>query len=461
MQPGDQLSDRTTPSFFDFSPIHIKSQARAVWVVEHDTDYTAGVLELLLSGSVGSAKSIVAAHLAVKHCLKFSRARVMLGRRTLPDVKSTIFTKIIEHLEDPGGRLVEGKDYWANWSSGKIQFRNGSEIISRSWADKRFKKFRSLELSAAIFEEITENDDQMSQAYHETKNRVGRLTHIPEKWIISLTNPDSPRHWVYKYFILNQSKLRRVIYSLTKDNPFLPSWYIDQLRADMDPKVARRMLNGEWIEIDEERLYHAYDSERQYLKTKKYVVNRMYPIYLNFDFNIGDGKPMSSCAYQFINGTFHVFSEVVVLGSRTLDQMEEWLERGIFSERVKVIIHGDASGDARDTRSILSDYDLIKKFLNSHNVPYEMKVPRSNPPIRTRHNRVNAYCLNDKGETRLYLYQGCVKTDEGLRLTALKKGGQYIEDDSKDYQHITTALGYGIISDTSATGGMISSQQRY
>jgi hypothetical protein len=26
----------------------------------------------------------------------------------------------------------------------------------------------------------------------------------------------------------------------------------------------------------------------------------------------------------------------------------------------------------------------------------------------------------------------------------LKKGGQYIEDDSKDYQHCTTALGYAV-----------------
>ena len=38
----------------------------------------------------------------------------------------------------------------------------------------------------------------------------------------------------------------------------------------------------------------------------------------------------------------------------------------------------------------------------------------------------------------------CEKLDEGLTKTKLKLGGNYIEDDSKDYQHITTAAGYGI-----------------
>ena len=383
----------------------------------------------------------------------------MLGRRSLPDLKDTIFQKIVEHLEDEAERLKEGRDYEVNWSTAKIWFRNGSEIISRSWADKKFKKFRSLELSAAVFEELTENDDDGSQAYHETKNRVGRLTHIPEKWIISCTNPDGPRHWAYKYFIQNQSPTRHVIYSLTKDNVFLPPWYVEQLRKDMDPKMALRMLQGQWVEIDQDKIYHSY-GDANYLPNVQYRPDPYYPTYLCFDFNIADGKPMSSAAYQYINDHFHIFAETIVHGSRTMDIMEEWLDKGIFDHKNKIIIHGDATGQARDTRSIMSDYDLIKRFLNQHNIIYEMQVPRDNPPIRSRHNRVNAYCKNDLGQTRLSVYQGCGKIDEGFRLTALKKGGQYIEDDSKDYQHVTTAIGYGIIYDTNLTGAAIDSQKK-
>src|SRR5690606_27233976 len=76
----------------------------------------------------------------------------------------------------------------------------------------------------------------------------------------------------------------------------------------------------------------------------------------------------------------------------------------------------------------------------------QMQVPASNPPLKTRHNRVNAYLHNDLGEARAFVYKGAPKLDEGFRLTKLKKQATYAEDDSKDYQHITTAAGYGICS---------------
>lgn len=34
---------------------------------------------------------------------------------------------------------------------------------------------------------------------------------------------------------------------------------------------------------------------------------------------------------------------------------------------------------------------------------------------------------------------------EGFRLTKLKEGADYIEDDANDYQHITTSVGYWVV----------------
>ena len=77
--------------------------------------------------------------------------------------------------------------------------------------------------------------------------RVGRLPHIKTNLSLSATNPDSPSHWVYKYFITSDNPMRHVYYSITEDNPFLPDWYIEQLKSTLDPKMAARMLRGEWI----------------------------------------------------------------------------------------------------------------------------------------------------------------------------------------------------------------------
>lgn len=458
-----EAETKSIPSFVEFSPFHIPYQAQVIHDIDFAFDYSIGAHEILLSGSVGSAKSLLAAHIGVKHVLRNPRAHLALCRRALPDIKKTIFLMVLEHLECQ--ELKEGRDYWVKETSAEIEFRNGSKIFPIYWADKKYKRARSVALSGALFEELTENDEKDKQAFMEIKARIGRLPHIKERFSIACTNPDGPRHWAYNYFIKPnlggiKHPTRHVYYSNTEQNPFLDRAYIEQLKADYDPKLARRMIYGEWVEIDQERIYYAYDSERNFLANQTYEIRRDVPIALCFDFNIGVGKPFSSCAYQFFNDTFHVFDSVKIEGARTPDAMREWAEKGIFGHGCKIIIHGDASGDARDTRSILSDYEIIKGFLRD--IPgliWAMEVPRANPPIRTRHNRVNAYCMNDKKQARLFVYKGADAVDESLRLTALKSGGEFVEDDSKHWQHISSALGYGLVYDTNKSPTQISNQR--
>lgn len=419
----------------------IPYQSKVMDDVFFNFDYTLGTHEVLLSGSVGSAKSILMAHIAIRHCIENRGARLLLARKAMPDLKDTIFTKILEHLQ---GSFKEGFDYSVNHTTTSIRFRNGSSIISRSWSDKKYKKMRSLELSAAIFEELTENDDQDKQAYDEIKMRVGRLPHIKSKFIIAATNPDAPSHWAYKYFIISKKKTRHVYYSVTTDNPFLPKEYIDQLLEDLDPKMAERMIRGRWIEIATEVIYYSYDRNYNF-RERDYIINKDFPIHIMWDFNIGEGKPMSCAVAQYINDEWHIFDEVVIEGVRTLQIIEELDGKKYLEKGARIIINGDSAGRNRDTRNVKSDYDIIFHELGKRGCIVENHVPASNPALRTRHNDVNAYCCNSNGKRRLFVYQKAKTADEGFRLTRLKKGATYIEDDSKAYQHITTAIGYGII----------------
>lgn len=441
------LEYSSTPNFSEFNPDIIPYQRRVIRYVKNEFDYNLGTAEIMLSGAVGSAKSIILAHLAIFHCLQHSNARLLVGRRTLPDLKETIFKKMLEHLD---GVLVEGRDYWINQTTCKIAFRNGSEIISKTWADKNYKKFRSLELSAAIIEELTENKEDDKQAYDEIKMRVGRLSHIKEKFILCATNPDSPSHWVYKYFIESNYQTRKVFYSVTTDNPFLPASYVKQLKEELDPKLAQRMIYGQWIDINEEIIYYAYERDFNF-KQEVYSVNERFPIFISWDFNIGEGKPLSCVLFQYIDDTMHIFNEVVVHGMRTGESCDELADRGLLNYKTKYILSGDAAGRSRDTRNNRSDYDIIRLFFSNYmanNKPldFSMYFKLANPPIRSRHNLVNSYCVNANGKRRLFVYAAAKTCDEGLRLSRLKKGGNYIEDDSKSYQHITTALGYGLFA---------------
>jgi hypothetical protein len=342
----------------------------------------------------------------------------------------------------------EGKDYKINRTDFVIRFRNGSEIFAVSWADRLYKKFRSLKISMLVIEEIVENDEEDFEAFKQLSARLRRLPHVKDNLLIAATNPDAPGHWVYKYFIEpnthSQHAFKYVFYSNTEQNPFLDASYITQLKETMTQKEAERYLEGRWNELKGEVIYYEYDSATNYLKDHDYTPNPAYPIGITFDFNIGDGKPMSAIMFQHIDKTFHFFAESVIFGARTSEVMEDFLSRGLISEAFTYAIYGDAAGKNSDTRSTRSDYDIIRQILQNNRIKFTYNVPPANPPVRSRHNKVNSYCKNALGQVRFFIHKGCKTADEGMRLTKLKKGGSYIEDDSKHYQHITTAIGYAV-----------------
>lgn len=445
------MLERSTPSFDQFNPYIIPFQHKLMYDLKCKIDFSLGTHEILCSGSVGSSKSLVAAHIILDHCFTYARARVLIARRSLPDLKTTLFQKIIEHLDGTPG-LVENRDYWIVHNTASIYFRNGSEIIGKSWADKKYEKFGSIELSLAVIEEAVESTGDDYKALVKIRQRVGRLPHIKKNMILYLTNPAGPGHELYKYFFDEKSPTRHVYFSLTEQNPFLPKTYIEQLKRDLPPKEALRMLYGQWVEVDRERLYYSYDTEVNF-KKEPYVIKPHLPISISFDFNIGHGKPMSCCLSQYDvkKDQFHFFDEVVIHGSRTESTLEEIAAKGILDLPYGFEIHGDQTGGARSTNSKWSNYEIIDQFLANYKsksglkVNYQLLIPNKNPPIRERHNIVNAYCKNSLGEVRLFVYEKCKVLHEGMKLTALKKGAEYIEDDSKEYQHVTTALGYRVV----------------
>lgn len=446
--PKEKARKLSGPTLTKFNPYVIPMQGEVIDLLRGEWDYKKGTPEVLLSGSYGSSKSILLAHLIITHCLQWRYARVCIARRALPDLKKTLFQEILDHL---GEDLIEGKDYKANTSTASIKFKNGSEIIAMTWADKRYKKGRSLRLSMLVIEELTENDEQDFEAFKTLKARLRRLPAVKENILICATNPDDPDTIWYKYFIESQPHPTRfVFYSRTEDNPFLDDVYIDQLKKDLDPISVRRYLQGEWVSVKGKGIYHCYDKDLHFKEKEKYNFNPQLPLDIAWDFNIGLGKPLSVSVGQYEppKETFYVAQAICIESIGTQVMLDELQARGLFDTGLKIRIFGDATGEARSTKSLHSDYEIIRKFLANYvtrsgqRLNFEMCVPRANPPIKTRHNNLNSYLKNGLGQVRLYVYAEAQKADEGLRLTKLKKGADYVEEDSNDYQHITTSIGY-------------------
>ena len=434
----------STPTLSEFDPRPIKWQHSATYDYYNTWDFNDEFVAVMFSGAVGSAKSLGMAHLIVLHCVRNPGAQVLLGRRTMPNLKDTIFQMILDHVADEIKIRV-------NSTRAIIYFPNGSVIRGFSWADKQFKKVRSYPISCLAIEELTENDDD--EFLKESLLRLGRVKGIKENLFITATNPSDPSHFAYDYFIKGSktNKNRHVYYSVTTDNPFLPKWYLEHLRTTLTEKEYKRMALGQWLYLSTDTIYYSYNSKIHYHQDKEFPLDINYEMRLAFDFNIGTGKPQSSILMQWNTRTktFYIIDEVIIEGLRTLDVMNEWANRGYFDHKynLPIIVHGDASGSNRDTRGTRSDFDQIEKYLANYERPdrepleFEIDVPKSNPRIRDRHNLINGLLKNAEGRVSILLSKKCKTLDEGLTKTKLKENGQFVEIEDY-YQHVTTALGY-------------------
>lgn len=423
----------------------------------HHYDYKKNFYpEILLSGSVGSAKSSLLAHIAILHCVTNRRARVGISRMGMPDLKKTLYREILDAIEnDPSWKEATSTrtlgitgNYFALRDKAEIHFANGSTIEPMTFGDRNWGRPKSYLFSLVLMEEATEFEDEFytveNSGFDLLRGRINRLAHIRQNALILATNPGEPDHFLFDYFVEGEKhhSNRFVFYSNTEENEYLDPNYIKQLKASYSPLMAERYLRGRWVSLLGKGVYHAYRATRNF-RRRQWQVREEKPIHICFDFNVGDGKPMSSSIFQYYDDAYHFFAESIVDNSVwCLDCLEDYEAKGYLSPSQRIIIHGDSTGNSRSANSKVTNYELIKEWLTNRGYTFKIQVPRSNPPISTRHIKVNALCQNDLGENRLFVYKTCPVLNQGLKLTKFKKNSALEKEDR--YQHVTTAIGYGI-----------------
>jgi len=269
------------------------------------------------------------------------------------------------------------------------------------------------------------------------------------------TTLDDPNSWMYRVFVEGQggvndsgqgehwhwseSARQLSVYATTWANEGnLGEGYVEDLLASMSEREAQRMLKAEWVALATGRIYHAFS--RQDNVTEEAEYDPALPIRWAHDFNIGQDKPMSSCLFQLkkVDGkpVMDIFDELILDSTDTQDAIDERLGREWECDPGAEVIYGDASGRSKDTRSKTTDYGIIRDAGFT-----EQKVPKKNPPIRTRHNIVNARLKSADGTIGLRVHPRCSAIIKGGETVRLRKGAQYLEEETRE-QHVWTAIGY-------------------
>jgi hypothetical protein len=314
------------------------------------------------------------------------------------------------------------------------------EILCRSM--ESYENLSGVEIGWAWMDEVWQT---LEAAFNVVVARA-RDRRVPVNQILLTTTLDEPTSWMYRVFVENfDEALMTVRYATTLENEKnLPPGYVERLRKIYTDREFKRMVLARWVTLLTAAIYYAF--ERDKIVSGAVEFDPALPILWSHDFNIGEGKPMSSCLCQIRRGNgpdgkarteLHVFDEIVLDTADTNDAIAEFKARPWLAQaKAGVRIFGDASGKARDTRSKKTDYALLAEAGFG-----DQRVPASNPPIRDRHNAVNRLMKSASGDIRLRVHPRCKTVATGLETVTLQGGAQYLEKETRA-QHVTTALGY-------------------
>lgn len=440
-------------------------------------DWSLGCHTIVFSGIVGSSKSVLCGHILWRHTLEYKNdgAYTAIARA---DARRLEETALDVYVKSRPLNPVFEKMYQYNKSSLKAYVAGKELMLGMYYGDNDFERFKGLQLSAFWLEEASENATREVYDFLMQRTRLN----VPQRFGILSTNPDEPEHWINTDLIAKAGFINgikqpdrdgidykiHVYYSTGWDNPHLPKNYYNDLMKTYSVKMAERYLKGKWVSLYGSNVYYAYGPHNHI--RQNYKINTAYPIRISFDFNTALGKPMSCVFAQYIEGKVHFFDQIAIQGN-TSQLMEEvlnktdWTGKKYVDYNCEIIIHGDASGWSKQSAAFnFCDYDIIKKSLSSYTgrqINFSIKVPLKNPEVKQRHEAMNAYFKAGDGSVRMFLWENCFKGDINLdmafRLTKLKDGGKYVEDDSahtQKHQHSGTAAGYLLYEVIKKQGGI-------
>lgn len=182
-----------------------------------------------------------------------------------------------------------------------------------------------------------------------------------------------------------------------------------------------------------------------------------WPLQLALDFNINPGMHGEIGQYDrdrdLFTSRYELFSpRLTVLG--LVNKLAALLD-GLGAKRPddggvrhwpwpdKLHVFGDATGSAERAGTGDSDYDVLKQALAAQGIPYRIRVPKSNPPIKNRLNAANMALRDVRDCVHWIIHPDCKRLVYDLGHVQLDDEG-LIDKAEQALSHASDADGYRI-----------------
>jgi hypothetical protein len=182
----------------------------------------------------------------------------------------------------------------------------------------------------------------------------------------------------------------------------LPAEEVESAKRRMDPRLFEQEMLGKFI-LAGGRAFPDFDPSIHASKPVPY--DKSLPLCWSLDFNI---NPMCSGVIQHHKGEVRVIHEFALPDTKTDTacdtflgeaQRQGWNLKGLN-------VYGDATGDARDSTSGITDWFIVKNRLKNVE-DFRSRVPRSQPGIKDTVNAVNAKLKSADGMIHVAIDPSC------------------------------------------------------
>lgn len=301
---------------------------------------TADNTYIAFGGARGGGKSWAVRIKAVLLCLNYPGIKVMIVRKTYPELQENHIIPLCQMLRCHGSRRERLASY--NDSKKHIKFPNGSRILFR-YCDKLkdADRFQGTEVDILFVDEATHQSEEKIEKLNAC---VRGFNDFPKRTYYTC-NPGGEGHqWVKRLFIdrkyreeedpaeytFIQSKVTDNLALLEKDPR-----YMRRLKA-LPPKLRKAWLEGDWNIFEGQFFEDFYDREEHYLDRQwthviePFEIPDGWKVYRSFDW--GYAKPFS-CGWWAVDYEGTIYRILELYGcTETPNEGLKWTPDQVFTE---------------------------------------------------------------------------------------------------------------------------------
>lgn len=417
--------------------------------------------EIALAGGVGAGKTVLLCLLLHRKALLIPDGIQWFCSHTHQLVTTVCFKTYEQLLKNWG--YVKGQHYQSK-ANNYIRYPNGHEIFF--YSATAWEKWVGASLVGAAWDEPGRIDHE--GPYNEIVERL-RGPELPRGLVRQLYFGGTPQgqtpymdrfggpemrgcgitynfDGVVKDLIkVSEDGRRKVLHFPTFFNHKIDAdTYLDNLLSQYghDEALVKAHIFGEFIPLFSHNCYAMTDAN-----VIDCAPNEDLPtVYISFDFNVGQ---MAFTCWQQAEGKSYCVAEAPPRCENT-DQACDALLR-LFPPKMwkdkEFIIVGDASGWARDTRSYVSDYEIIRQRLAGSYRRVSIHTPKGNGSVRLRIQATNRALSPNPHEGRppmVYFDRQCTRTIASMYRTTYDEKGGISKPSGDDITHPSDTVGYYI-----------------